>query len=180
VFNQYSLQFLRDLGSKSICLSPELNFSQLQNFANFDKVEMLVHGEMILMESQFCSLEALLGKGEGKCSGHCMKDEYYIQDEKSYEFPIATDADCRFYVFNSRTLCMIEDLPRLMAFGPDSLRIEGRRMEQEELSQTVKRYRQAVDGVAAGTRVDLSGYKQDLEQLSKSSFTKCHYYRGVM
>ena len=54
VFNSYSLRFLLDLGVKGVCLSPELSWKQLQSFGNIDKVEMLVHGELLLMISRHC------------------------------------------------------------------------------------------------------------------------------
>ena len=46
-------------------------------------------------------------------------------DEKGYEFPVATDEQCRFYVFNSRRLCLLDDLQQLWPLGCESLRIEG-------------------------------------------------------
>lgn len=178
IFNAYSLQFLLDLGLDSVCVSPELNFAQLNGFRDFAKVEMLVHGELMLMESQHCMLGSTLGATDGKCAV-CSQDKYYLQDEKGYKFPVVTDADCRFYVFNSRTLCIIEDLERVLNKGPQSIRIEARLYNDAELSQTVKIYRQAVDGLLAGKELDLSQSKAKLAEMGRS-FTKAHYYRGVL
>ncbi|MDD3024305.1 MAG: U32 family peptidase, partial [Syntrophomonadaceae bacterium] len=49
IFNRAALRSLLNQGVEGICLSPELNFRQLQSFNNLDKVELLVHGEIILM-----------------------------------------------------------------------------------------------------------------------------------
>ena len=66
------------------------------------------------MQSEYCLLGGVLG-GEGlKCEAPCTRNDYYLKDSKGYEFPVAVDADCRFYVFNSRTLCMMEDLARVL------------------------------------------------------------------
>lgn len=178
VFNMQSLQFLLNLGLGTVCLSPELNFNQLHSFRDFAKVEILIHGELMLMESQHCMLGSTLGATAGKCAV-CSQDKYCLQDEKGYQFPVATDADCRFYVFNSRTMCIIEDLERVINQGPQSIRIEARLYNDAELSKTVKIYRQAVDGLLAGKELDLSACKAKLAEQGRS-FTKAHYYRGVL
>ena len=179
IFNGYAVQFLQEAGLDSVCLSPELNFRQLQNWPNFAEVELLVHGQLQLMESQHCMLASTLGEEVGKCQAPCRQDHFYLQDEKAFQFPVATDADCRFYVFNSRTLCLMEDLKRLADLGPHSLRIEARLSSDEELVQTVQLYRQALDQLAAGGEPDLHRFTEQLA-LFGTEFTKGHYYRGVL
>jgi putative protease len=180
VFNSYSMGFLLQQGVSGICLSPELSFDRLQTFTDFSNVELLIHGELMLMESQHCMLGSVLGGGREKCLAPCARNSYYLQDDKGYEFPVETDADCRFYVFNSRTLCMMPDLPRIIALKPASIRIEGRRFTDEQLACTVKLYRQALNELQKGTKPDLGAYQQDLAAVTPSSFTKGHYYRGVL
>lgn len=179
IFNGYAVQFLLESGLDSVCLSPELNFRQLQNWPDFAEVELLVHGQLQLMESQHCMLASTLGEEVGNCQAPCRRDHFYLQDEKAFQFPVATDADCRFYVFNSRTLCLMEDLKRLVHLGPHSLRIEARLSSDEELVQTVQLYRQALDQLAIGQEPDLHGYTEQLA-LFGTEFTKGHYYRGVL
>ncbi|NLV22086.1 MAG: U32 family peptidase [Syntrophomonadaceae bacterium] len=179
IFNHYAQQYLQEVGAISMCLSPELNFKQLQSWPDFAKVELLVHGQLQLMESQHCMLCTVLGEEPGHCQAPCRRDRFYLQDEKQYKFPVATDADCRFYVFNSRTLCMLEDLKRLVGLGPLALRIEGRLMDKAELAATVKLYRQALDQLAKGTQPDWEDLARQLPR-AEQEFTKGHYYRGVL
>ena len=82
-------------------------------------------------------------------------------------------------MFNSRTLCIIEDLERVIDLVPQSIRIEARLYDDQELSKTIKIYRQAIDGLLAGKNIDLSQSKAKLAELGRS-FTKAHYYRGVL
>ncbi len=180
IFNNYSLRFLIQRGVAGVGLSPELSFERLQTFTDFSKVELLIHGESIIMESQHCMLGSVLGGGREKCAAPCVTNRYYLKDEKGYEFPVATDADCRFYIFNSRTLCMMSDLPRIVGLKPASLRIEARRLTDGQLAGTIKLYRQALNGILAGAKPDLGAYQQDLASLTPSAFTKGHYYRGVL
>ncbi|HRW13560.1 MAG TPA: U32 family peptidase, partial [Syntrophomonas sp.] len=179
VFNAYSQQTLQTRGVVSVCLSPELNFKQLQSWPDFAKVELLIHGRLQLMESQHCMLCTALGEEPGHCHAPCRRDEFSLQDEKQYVFPVATDADCRFYVFNSRTLCMMEDLPRFLKLGPQALRIEGRLMNEAELARTVRLYRQALDQLAHDRTPDLTDLARQLPGAAQA-FTKGHYYRGVL
>jgi putative protease len=125
-------------------------------------------------------LSGVLGDNGNKCKGFCNKDDYHIIDDRGYEFPVETDADCRFYVFNSRTLCMMDDLDKIIAFQPGSIRIEARRLGEKEIFSIVKLYRQALDKLLNKDKPDLDSYKEELARISGSSFTKCHYYRGVL
>jgi putative protease len=179
IFNVYTQQYLQTLGVVSMCLSPELNFKQLQSWPDFAKVELLIHGRLQLMESQHCMLHSVLGEETSSCKAPCRQDRFYLQDEKRYTFPVVTDADCRFYVFNSRSLCMMEDLKRLTGMGPLALRMEGRLMSEEELAVTVRLYRQALDQLDAGLEPDLEDIARRLPR-EEQEFTKGHYYRGVL
>lgn len=180
IFNAYTLRYLSHRGLSAACLSPELNFAQLQSFPDLSQAELLVHGEIILMQSEYCMLGRVLGGEKKNCMTPCVSNSYYIKDNKGYEFPLETDADCRFYVFNSRTLSMMEDLARVIDLGPASIRIEARRLKGAGLARTVQIYRQAVDEYRDGSRPDLRGYQEELSAISSSAFTKGHYYRGVL
>jgi putative protease len=119
-----------------------------------------------------------MGKEE-KCPGFCRQDNYYIKDEQGYEFPVATDADCRFYVFNSRTLCMMDKLDKIVELKPASIRIEARRLNPEAVKETSAWYRRALDEIWEGLHPDLQDYKEKLLPPGEP-FTRCHYYRGLL
>jgi len=180
IFNSYTLRYLLKQGAERVCLSPELNYNRLNNMGNLNRCEIVVHGEMIVMTSQYCMLNGVLGGGSEKCSGFCHKDKYFIKDDKGYAFPVDTDTYCRFYVFNSRTLCMIDDLEKLISLGMGGLRIEARHAGEQEVESTVRLYRRAVDEILTGYTADLDSYRLELEKKSPSAFTRGHFYRGVI
>jgi len=180
IFNSWTVEKLFEAGVVGACLSPELNFRQLETMCNFDKLEILVHGELPLMVSQYCMLSGVL-TAEGKpCRKECLLDDYYLRDDKGYKFPIATNAYCHFYLFNSRTLCMIDDLERVLRLRPESIRIEAHRLNRKQVAGTVRLYRKALDEIVNGIKSDLDHYKQELTRFCNSPYTKCHYYRGVL
>lgn len=178
IFNRFALGFLLELGIKQVCLSPELNFNQLEQFGDLSQTELLVHGELILMLSQYCLLSGVMNHEE-KCPALCQQADYSLKDEHGYCFPIATDADCRLYLFNSRTLCMIDKLDRLLGMGPASIRIEARRLSTRSVQDVTSWYRLALDEVTAGLKPDLEKYKEKVLPPGEP-FTRCHYYRGVL
>ena len=181
IFNPYALRFILDKNVSTICLSPELTLKQINQFPDLSKAELVVHGELILMVSEYCMLSGVLGNGASYCKEkYCRRDKYYIKDEKGYAFPIETDRNCRFYVFNSRTLCMVENLDKLIRRGPCALRIEAYRLDKEQIAKTVGIYRRVLDQLYKEIIPDLSKSKQELEQISNSALTKGHYYRGVL
>ncbi|MGB4302457.1 MAG: DUF3656 domain-containing protein [Syntrophomonadaceae bacterium] len=176
--NTLSLKQLKAWGAKGVCASPELNLNQLREFPDLSAVELLVYGEIVLMVSQTCVLYEVV-EDQAKCSHWCIRDKYYLKDEKGYTFPVLTDADCRFYVFNSRTLSMLDDLPKLLALAPGAFRLEMRRASALQVSQVVSIFKRALQNIAANRPESNERLKVQLEHCSPSPFTKCHYYRGV-
>jgi len=74
----------------------------------------------------------------------------------------------------------MEDLDRILALQPASIRIEALRSDTERLGSIVRLYREAVDQIAAGRRPELDRYQDRLAEISEVDFTKGHYYRGVL
>lgn len=68
VFNSYTLRFLADQGAECICLSPELTYKQLTEFGGLSQAELLVHGELPLMQSQYCLIGQTRAPGIPTCS----------------------------------------------------------------------------------------------------------------
>lgn len=181
IFNPYTLRFLKQLGVEKACISPELNYNRLKAMPDLSGAEVIVHGEVILMTSQYCILPGLLSPGTGGgCPGLCHQNRYSIKDQRGYIFPIATDRYCRFYVFNSRTLCMIDDLDKVLDLRVGGIRIEARRSGEEEVIKLIKLYRQALEDVVDSNYKQLHSYREELEQNAPSPFTRGHYYRGVI
>ncbi len=180
IFNSYSLRFMVQQGAERVCISPELNYNCLKNIRGLNYGEVIVHGELILMTSQYCMLKGMLGDGSEQCLGFCHQDRYAIKDDRDYYFPIESDTYCRFYVFNSRTLCMIDDLDKIMALTPAGLRIEARHAQEREVDMVVRLYRRAIDDIISDNKKDLQSYRMELEKITPSPFTRGHYYRGVI
>ncbi len=180
VFNQYTHRYLTSRGVEMVCLSPELTMKQLAQYPDLSQVELVVHGELIIMLSQYCILGQTRTPGKHGCTNPCRQGSYSLGDRRGYSFPIETDSDCHLYLFNSRILCMMEDLRRIMALKPAALRIEARRSGLEEIGFVVSTYREVIDSLISGHHTDLRKYHQQLQDAVPNPFTKGHYYRGVL
>lgn len=181
IFNPYTLKFMVDQGVEAGTLSPELSLKQVGHFPDLSQAELIVHGELILMTSEYCMLSGILGNGTSYCKEKfCQQDNYYIKDDKGYAFPIETDRNCRFYLFNSRTLSMIENLDKMLKLKPYALRIEAHRLDDKQIAKTIAIYKNALKELKLNIHPDLLNYKLELEKINNSPFTKGHYYRGVL
>ena len=111
----------------------------------------------------------LFGSGSG-CPHFCEDGEFELYDEKEYCFPVLMDNDCRMHVLNSKELCMVENVGKLVSAGVSALRIEARTMDASMVKKVTRRYRNVLDGKKkAGKCKDIT-----------DGYTAGHYMRGVL
>jgi putative protease len=179
VFNIFSVKYLQALGASVICLSPELNYNQLVDFTGLP-VEILVHGEILLMAAEHCMLRSAWGIKEGQpCFKDCKSNAYCLEDGKGYRFPIVADRNCKNYIFNSKPLCMLDHLLKLSRLRPAGFRIEARLDKYQKLEQTVASYRKVRDALKKGIIPDPQRLEEIKNSITGGSFTRGHYFRGV-
>jgi len=70
------------------------------------------------------------------------------------------------YVFNSRDLCLIEQLPLLMDAGVCSFKIEGRMKSIYYVAAVTRVYREAIDRLLAGDSSYEPSWREELEMVS--------------
>ena len=179
VFNSQAAAFLKDCGAAGVTLSPELNLARVAAICLRSPLpaEVLVHGLLPLMVSEYCVVAGVLGKpktGQG-CSVNCQGKKYALRDRLGFSFPVYTDTACRMHVFNSRELVMLAHLPALVQAGVAGLRIEARVRDAAYVRRVTRAYRKALDAVLAGAAVDFARLEEELT--GGESFTRGHYFR---
>lgn len=182
VFNRYTVEYLLSHGAVTITLSPELTMSQVKSLAKSYPVEVFIQGALEVMISEHCLPGAVLGGRtvDSPCQGGCRGVSFRLQDRTGAEFPIETDCNCRIHIFNSRDLCMVEDIPELASSGVSRLRIEARRESPQYVAGTVAMYRQVLDGISGRGKIyNLEEARGKLLAFNPAGVTKGHYYRGV-
>ena len=182
--NWRSVAFWQTQGAKRIVLARELGLSEIQEIrekvAPEMEIEIFVHGAMCISYSGRCLLSHYMtgrNSNQGDCAHPCRWKYHLIEETRPDEaFSIEEDASGSF-IFNSKDLCLIDEIPALMAAGVDSFKIEGRMKSLYYVATVVSAYRSAIDysydhpGV---TQLD-AGYYDELTKVSHRNYTKGFY-----
>ena len=185
VFNRQAVMLLMEAGVSSFTLSPELTMEQIGPVAGLGlPAEAIIHGALPLMVSLYCAPGSLLG-GAGSdtsCGNPCGSWQGGLRDRMGVVFPVEVDRHCRMHIFNSRDLCLLDSVGRLLGTGVRVLRVEARKEGPGYVEQAVAAYRRALDSYLAGQSYSrsLDEDRELLAKLSPAGFTRGHYFRGVL
>jgi putative protease len=161
-----------------VTLSPELNQEQIKSMVDIIPVvtEILVHGSLEVLIAEHC---IPLASAE-KCRRMCETGRWAIRDAKGYVFPVELDSHCRSHLFNSKELCLLNDLPVLSDLNVEAIRLMLERYSAEEVKAITGIYRQALDHLASG-QTDLRKIAEQAakESPSFSDYTRGHFHRGI-
>ena len=150
--NWRSARFWYEQGVKRIILARELSAEEIGEIkAQVPEIdlEVFVHGAMCVSYSGRCLLSAYMAGRDanlGDCAQPC-RWKYHLMEEKrpGEYFPIEESEEGTF-IFNSRDLCLIGQIPDLARLGVTSLKIEGRMKSVHYVATVVGAYRRSIDG----------------------------------
>lgn len=150
VTNRYSAAFWVSQGASRLNLARELSFAEVEEIRKTTscELEIFVHGALCISYSGRCMLSNYMtgrDANHGNCAHPC-RFSYQLVEEKRPDqyFPVEED-ERGTYIFNSKDLCLMAQLPRLIALGVDSLKIEGRMKSIFYVGGVVRAYRAALD-----------------------------------
>ena len=171
--NWRSARFWQSQGVARVNLAREMSLEDIrETAARCDlELEAFVHGAMCISYSGRCLLSsAMTGRdaNKGECTQPCRWNYAIVEETRPGEyFPIQED-EGGSYIFNSKDLCLIEQLPELVQSGVASLKIEGRMKGIYYAASVIRIYRAALDSYCE----DPGSYRlrpEWLEELSKVS-----------
>jgi len=178
--NWRSAVFWHRHGVKRIILARELSFSEIRKIRDKVpddlKLEMFVHGSMCISYSGRCLLSNYMAgrdSNRGFCAHPCRWKYYLVEEKRPGEYMPVVEDDRGTYIFNSKDLCLIEHIPRVIETGVSSLKIEGRMKSSYYVATVVKAYREAIDAYYN----DPSGFRfnpvwlEELRKVSHREFT---------
>jgi len=184
LYNDQAILFLSDRGVYGFCLSPELNLGQIRQMQCTKRfeVECVIHGQIPLMVSEHCTIGAALGgrAPSNPCRKVCRQGRYGLLDRKGYIFPVEVDRQCRMYIFNSKELCLAENITDIMQAGVSMVRVEARTREDHYIRRVTAAYRAILEAPDEMKARIGAAQMQSLAELSPQGFTKGHYFRGVL
>jgi len=149
--NYRAVKVYRSLGANRVVLARELSIDEIREIKERVpdmEVEVFVHGAMCMAYSGRCLLSNYLSYREsnkGACSQSCRWKYYLVEETRPGEFMPIEEDEKGTYIFNSKDLCALPLLEKLIDAGVDSLKIEGRVKSAYYVAVTTSVYRRAVD-----------------------------------
>jgi putative protease len=186
VVNRAAASFWFGQGVRRIVLARELSVERLARLAPSvaGELEVFVHGAMCVSVSGRCFLSTWwAGSGRdprhGTCAQPCRWPYAVTLDEAKYPGrPHELEQDERgTYFFDSRDLCALPLLDRLVKTGVHALKIEGRTRSLHYVAVVSDVYRQALDRLRDGGDWNAPELSNELARASKRRFST-HFLGG--
>lgn len=148
--NSRAVRFWAGQGVRRVVLARELSLDEIREIRRENDVELevFVHGAMCMAYSGRCLLSNYLtgrDANRGDCAQACRWRYALCEEKRPGEYLPVFEDERGSYILSSRDLCLLPYLPRLMAAGVDSLKIEGRVKSVHYVATVVAVYRQAID-----------------------------------
>ena len=181
----HSANFWYHNGAKRVILGREMNKKQIAELMEHKpkdlEVEIFVHGAICFGYSGRCFLsDFLAGRSAnlGDCAQSC-RWAYNVYVEEANKpgnlMPVEHD-EKGTYIFSSKDLCLIQEIPEIIQMGIDSLKIEGRLKTEYYLASVVNAYRNALDDYQkAPDKYDANKYKKELEKTKTRGLTTFYF-----
>jgi len=183
--NWRSVAFWHTQGAKRIVLARELGLEDIKEIrekvSREMEIEVFVHGAMCIAYSGRCLLSHYMtgrNSNQGDCAQPCRWKYHLVEETRPDEaFSIEDDATGSF-IFNSKDLCLVNEIPALMAAGVDSFKIEGRMKSLYYVATVVSAYRSAIDYAYDHPEVTVldDHYFDELNKVSHRNYTTGFYH----
>ena len=168
--NYKSARMWHDLGAKRVVLAREMSLSEIAEIRDRVQPELeleaFVHGAMCISYSGRCLLSNYMAGRDGNsgnCAHPCRWKYYLMEEQRPGEYMPVFENERGTFIYNSKDLCMIEHVDKLIEAGVSSFKIEGRVKSEFYVATVVKAYRQAIDAYFE----DPENYKFDPENLAE-------------
>ena len=150
--NYKSAETWYNMGAKRVILAREMSFDEISEIRNRTpeglELEAFVHGAMCISYSGRCLLSNYMTNRDsnlGACSHPCRWKYHLVEETRPGEYMPVFENDRGTFIYNSKDLCMVEHIDKLIKSGLDSFKIEGRVKTEYYLATVVKVYREAID-----------------------------------
>ncbi len=181
----HSAMFWYRNGAKRVILGRELNKEQIKDIIDNTpmglETEIFVHGALCFGYSGRCFLSDFLASRSanlGDCAQSCRWAYNIYAEERNNPgnlMPIEYD-DKGTYIFSSKDLCLIKELPEIIEMGVDSLKIEGRLKTEYYLASIINAYRTAIDDYFKDPgKYDYTKYLTEIDKVKTRSLTTFYF-----
>ena len=173
------------MGAKRVILAREMSLAEIKEIR--EKVpdlelEVFVHGAMCISYSGRCLLSNYMAGrdgNQGECAHPCRWKYFLMEQQRPGEYMPVFENERGTFIYNSKDLCMLPHIDKLVESGVTSLKIEGRVKSEFYVATVVKAYRQAIDDYFS---VSADEYKFDerlmdeVKKVSHRDYTTGFYF----
>lgn len=185
IVSYHDANFWHKNGAKRVILARELNKSQIKDIIDNTpmrlETEIFVHGAICFGYSGRCFLSDFLASRSanlGDCAQSCRWAYNLYAEEVNNPgnlMPIEHD-EKGTYIFSSKDLCLIKEIPEIIEMGVDSLKIEGRLKTEYYLATVVNAYRNAIDDyISNPNSFNYNKYLNELEKVKTRGLTTFYF-----
>ena len=165
-----------EMGACRIVTARELSLDEIKTIRDHCppelEIEAFVHGAMCMSFSGRCILsDYLTGRdaNRGDCAQPCRWKYSLVEEKRPGEYFPVNQEENGTYIFNSRDLCMIEHIPKLVQAGINSFMIEGRAKSEYYTAAVTHAYRAAIDAYLQDPSEDFKPSKWILDEMNRMS-----------
>ncbi len=185
IVSAHSANFWYNNGAKRVILGRELSKEQIKNIVDKTpmklETEIFIHGALCFGYSGRCFLSDFLASRSanlGDCAQSCRwAYNVYVEENNNPGNLMPVEYDEKgTYIFSSKDLCLVKEIPEIIEMGVDSLKIEGRLKTEYYLASIVNAYRNAIDDyMKAPTKYDYTTYLKEIEKVKTRSLTTFYF-----
>ena len=174
--NYKTVEMWHKLGASRVVLARELSFDEVVEIKKRCDIqlEMFVHGAMCISYSGRCYLSHYLtGRdgNQGQCTHSCRWKYNLVEEKRPGEYFEVDEDDHGAYVMNSKDLCLLPYLDKVIESGVSSLKIEGRMKSVHYVASVVKVYREAIDLYFNGKFQTKAEWISELDKIAHRPYT---------
>ena len=185
IVSYHNANFWHNNGAKRVILGRELNKEQIKEIINNTpedlETEIFIHGAICFGYSGRCFLSDFLASRSanlGDCAQSCRWAYNVYVEEKNNPgnlMPVEDD-EHGTYIFSSKDLCLIKEIPEIIEMGVSSLKIEGRLKTEYYLASVINTYRTAIDDYRNNpNEYDYTKYLKELEKTKTRGLTTFYF-----
>lgn len=156
--NQFSAQYLIELGCQRATASYDLNAEQLIDLVKATPplwLEVVMHQQMPMFHMEHCVFCSVMSPGTNKsnCGRPCDTHVVQLRDRIGMEHPLKADVGCRNTLFNAVPQSAAEVVPELIRNGVRDFRIELLDHTPTDARKIVALYQSLLRGDISGSDV---------------------------
>jgi putative protease len=181
--NWSSVLFWQELGVRRVVLARELSLADINQIREKVNIELeaFVHGAMCISYSGRCLMSNYFtgrDANRGQCAQPCRWKFNLVEEKRPGEYYPVMEDERGTYIFNSKDLCLLPNIPELVNSGLDSFKVEGRMKSVHYVATVSKVYREAIDAYISNPHSYSvkTEWLEELQKISHRAYTSGFYF----